>query len=232
MLRVLALAAAALVCNAFNGVKPSVQPAALAPLRKAAGAAALAVGGLALPLQPAVAGVCSYAPNSDLCVAEKAKEAKLAKDKPKAAAGGKTSFAQAAPAAPKPKPPPPVPLTKEAQALKDAKDKMAKLSSEKAEASKAVADAKAALAKLPEQKALAAAEAKLANKQDAFDADYAKLSKQLPGLKETADKKARKDAFVAKNKKARLAKEAKAKADEKAAKARAKAAEQAKKNKK
>ena len=231
MLRVLALAAAALVANAFNGVKPSVQPAALAPLRKAAGAAALAVGGLALPLQPAVAGVCSYAPNSDLCVAEKAKEAKLAKDKPKAAGGGK-SFAQAAPAAPKPKPPPPVPLTKEAQALKDAKDKMAKLSSEKAEASKAVADAKAALAKLPEQRALAAAEAKLANKQDAFDADYARLSKQLPGLKETADKKARKDAFVAKNKKARLAKEAKAKADEKAAKARAKAAEQAKKNKK
>lgn len=230
MLRVLALAAAALVANAFNGVKPSVQPAALAPLRKAAGAAALAVGGLALPLQPAVAGVCSYAPNSDICVAEKAKEAKLAKDKPKAAAGGKTSFAAAAPAAPKP--PPPVPLTKEAQALKDAKDKMAKLSSEKAEASKAVADAKAALAKLPEQRALAAAEAKLANKQDAFDADYAKLSKQLPGLKETADKKARKDAFVAKNKKARLAKEAKAKADEKAAKARAKAAEQAKKNKK
>ena len=230
MLRVLALAAAAFVANAFNGVKPSVQPAALAPLRKAAGAAALAVGGLALPLQPAVAGVCSYAPNSDLCVAEKAKEAKLAKDKPKAAAGGKASFA--APAAPKPKPPPPVPLTKEAQALKDAKDKMAKLSSEKAEASKAVADAKAALAKLPEQKVLAAAEAKLASKQDAFDADYAKLQKQLPGLKETADKKARKDAFVAKNKKARLAKEAKAKADEKAAKARAKAAEQAKKNKK
>ena len=230
MLRVLALAAAALVANAFNGVKPSVQPAALAPLRKAAGAAALAVGGLALPLQPAVAGVCSYAPNSDICVAEKAKEAKLAKDKPKAAAGGKTSFAAAAPAAPKP--PPPVPLTKEAQALKDAKDKMAKLSSEKAEASKAVADAKAALAKLPEQRALAAAEAKLANKQDAFDADYAKLSKQLPGLKETADKKARKDAFVAKNKKARLAKEAKAKADEKAAKARAKAAAAAKKNKK
>lgn len=225
MLRVLALAA---VANAFNGVKPSVQP--LAPLRKAAGAAALAVGGLALPLQPAVAGVCSYAPNSDLCVAEKAKEAKLAK--PKAAADGKASFAAAAPAAPKPKPPPPAPLTKEAQALKDAKDKMAKLSSEKAEASKAVADAKAALAKLPEQRALAAAEAKLANKQDAFDADYAKLSKQLPGLKETADKKARKDAFVAKNKKARLAKEAKAKADEKAAKARAKAAEQAKKNKK
>ena len=72
----------------------------------------------------------------------------------------------------------------------------------------------------------------LASKQDAFDADYAKLQKQLPGLKETADKKARKDAFVAKNKKARLAKEAKAKADEKAAKARAKAAEQAKKNKK
>ena len=63
MLRVLALAAAALVANAFNGVK--VQPAALAPLRKAAGAAALAVGGLALPLQPAVAGVCSYAPNSE-----------------------------------------------------------------------------------------------------------------------------------------------------------------------
>ena len=66
MLRVLALAA---VANAFNGVKPSVQPTSLAPLRKAAGAAALAVGGLALPLQPAVAGVCSYAPNSDLCVA-------------------------------------------------------------------------------------------------------------------------------------------------------------------
>ena len=221
LLRQVLVAVAAVAANGYS--RPTVKAASAKPaavMRKLGGAAAL---GLLLGVgEPANAGVCSYAPNSDLCVAEKAREAAEAKANPaKGKAGAVTGAVAKAPA---PKAPPPKPLTKEAQAVKDTKDRMAKLTKERDEAVAAVSAAQKALEKLPEERALLAAESKLAAAKGAYDKEMPGMKSKLPGLKETADKKAKKDAFVEKNKQARLKKEAKAKADKKAADAKAKAA--------
>ena len=102
------------------------------------GPAAGAAGPCGIRARPAFAGVCSYAPTSDLCIAEKAKEAKEAAKKPKTP-GAKGP----AVAAPKVAAPPPVKLTAEAQAVKDAKDRMDKLSGDKKNAVDAVKSAQA-----------------------------------------------------------------------------------------
>ena len=232
LLRLVLVAVAAVAANGYS--RPTVKAATgakpAAVMRKLGGAAAL---GLLLGVgEPANAGVCSYAPNSDLCVAEKAREAAEAKANPaKGKAGAVTGAVAAAPApkapapkAPAPKAPAPKPLTKEAQAVKDTKDRMAKLTKERDEAVAAVSAAQKALEKLPEERALLAAESKLAAAKGAYDKEMPVMKSKLQGLKEAADKKAKKEAFVEKNKQARLKKEAKAKADKEAAAAKAKAA--------
>ena len=227
LLRLVLVAVAAVAANGYS--RPTVKAATgakpAAVMRKLGGAAAL---GLLLGVgEPANAGVCSYAPNSDLCVAEKAREAAEAKANPaKGKAGAVTGAVATAPApkAPAPKAPAPKPLTKEAQAVKDTKDRMAKLTKERDEAVAAVSAAQKALEKLPEERALLAAESKLAAAKGAYDKEMPVMKSKLQGLKEAADKKAKKEAFVEKNKQARLKKEAKAKADKEAAAAKAKAA--------
>ena len=222
LLRLVLVAVAAVAANGYS--RPTVKAATgakpAAVMRKLGGAAAL---GLLLGVgEPANAGVCSYAPNSDLCVAEKAREAAEAKANPaKGKAGAVTGAVATAPA---PKAPAPKPLTKEAQAVKDTKDRMAKLTKERDEAVAAVSAAQKALEKLPEERALLAAESKLAAAKGAYDKEMPVMKSKLQGLKEAADKKAKKEAFVEKNKQARLKKEAKAKADKEAAAAKAKAA--------
>ena len=227
----------ALACTSAVALNPtSKRVTSTARVTIAKSAATVAASLVLLTPNVAFAGVCDYAPTSDLCVAERKKEALKPKAagakgaKPAANSFGNTgaSFLPAA----KPAGPPPVKLTKEAQAVADAEATISKLDASKKAAQSAFDAQKAKVDAMQEAKDLAQAGKRVEAAKNEYDSAVPRLKSQLPQMKEVRDKKAKKDKFVAGNKAKREKKERDAKAAVKKIEDKKKAEEKAKKEKK
>ena len=207
---------------AFVAATSALAPGKVAPptktalARKAASTAAALI--LAAPIAaPTVsyAAVCDFAPTSDLCVQERQREA--LKPKAKGATGSKPAFAVAKPVA---KPPPPaVKLTKEAQAVADAEAAIAKMEAKKRDMTTQFEAQKKKVDAMPEVQEMMKMKGQMEAAVKEYDSSAPRMKAQLPKMKEVRDKKAKKDAFVAKNKARREKKERDAKAAQKKARA-------------
>ena len=207
---------------AFVAATSALAPGKVAPptktalARKAASTAAALI--LAAPIAaPTVsyAAVCDFAPTSDLCVQERQREA--LKPKAKGATGSKPAFAVAKPVA---KPPPPaVKLTKEAQAVADAEAAIAKMEAKKRDMTSQFEAQKKKVDAMPEVQEMMKMKGQMEAAVKEYDSSAPRMKAQLPKMKEVRDKKAKKDAFVAKNKARREKKERDAKAAQKKARA-------------
>ena len=194
-----------------------------APLQKAAqtNAIARAAGTVAASLALALpttsfAAICDFAPTSDLCVQERQREA--LKPKAKGTTGkAAPAFAVAKPVA-KPAPPP-IKLTKEAQAVADAEAAIAKMEAKKRDMTTQFEAQKKKVDAMPEVQEMMKMKGQMEAAVKEYDSSAPRMKAQLPKMKEVRDKKAKKDAFVAKNKARREKKERDAKAAQKKARA-------------
>ena len=174
---------------------------AAAPLQKAAqtnAAIARAAGTVAASLALALpttsfAAICDFAPTSDLCAAEKQREA--LKPKAKGATGTKPAFAVAKPVA-KPAPPP-IKLTKEAQAVADAEAAIAKMEAKKRDMTTQFEAQKKKVDAMPEVQEMMKMKGQMEAAVKEYDSSAPRMKAQLPKMKEVRDKKAKKAKFVA-----------------------------------
>ena len=202
---------AALNPTAKRVTSARVQSAAVPAIARSVATVAASLA-LVVP-DAASAAVCDFAPTSDLCVQERQREA--LKPKAKGATGSKPAFAVAKPVA---KPPPPaVKLTKEAQAVADAEAAIAKMEAKKRDMTTQFEAQKKKVDAMPEVQEMMKMKGQMEAAVKEYDSSAPRMKAQLPKMKEVRDKKAKKDAFVAKNKARREKKERDEKAKVKAA---------------
>jgi hypothetical protein len=204
---------AALNPTAKRVTNARVQSAAVPAIARSVATVAASLA-LVVP-DAASAAVCDFAPTSDLCVQERQREA--LKPKAKGATGSKPAFAVAKPVA-KP-PPPPIKLTKEAQAVADAEAAIAKMEAKKRDMTTQFEAQKKKVDAMPEVQEMMKMKGQMEAAVKEYDSAAPRMKAQLPKMKEVRDKKAKKDAFVAKNKARREKKERDAKAAQKKARA-------------